>query len=61
MQTYAIYELIELFNGKMDMKKREVVKATNSETAIRKYLIGTSKKYENIRAYLFTDKIGGGV
>ena len=55
MQTYAIYELIELFNGKMDMRKREVVKATNSETAIRKYLIGTSKKYENMRAYLFTE------
>ena len=44
MKKYVVYELVKLFTGKLDMKKIDTVKATNSETAIRKALLGTQKE-----------------
>ena len=51
MRRYVVYELVDLFNGKKDLRKIDTVKATNSETAIRKALLGTQKEYKNMRAF----------
>ena len=53
MKTYAVYEIIKLFNGKLDMKKIDTVKATNSDTAIYKAMLGRNKKYKNMRAFQY--------
>lgn len=57
MKKYAVYEIIKLFNDKLDMRKIDTVKATNSDTAIRKALLGTRKEYKNMRAFEY----GGGL
>ena len=57
MKKYVIYEIVKLFTGKLDMRKIDTVKATNSDTAIRKALLGTQKEYKNMRAFEY----GGGL
>ena len=52
MKKYVVYEIVKLFNGKLDMKKIDTVKATNSDIAIKKALIGKKrdpkKKYFSV-------------
>lgn len=57
MRRYVVYELVDLFNGKKDLRKIDTVKATNSETAIRKALLGTQKEYKNMRAFEYSSRL----
>ena len=49
MKTYAVYEIRD--QEKLKLVKIDTVKAMTSESARRKAIIGTKKKYTSTRAY----------
>ena len=53
MKTYAVYEIRD--QEKLKLVKIDTVKAMTSESARRKAIIGTKKKYTNTRAYSYKD------
>ena len=55
MKTYAVYEKRDQEKLKL-VKIENNVKAMTSESARRKAIIGTTKEYDNTRAYPYQDK-----
>ena len=53
MKTYAVYEIRD--QEKLKLVKIDTVKAMTGESARRKAIIGTKKKYDNTRAYSYKD------
>ena len=54
MKTYAVYEIRD--QEKLKLVKIDTVKAMTGESARRKAIIGTTKKYDNTRAYPYQDR-----
>ena len=56
MKTYAVYEIRD--QEKLKLVKIDTVKAMTSESARRKAILGTKKKYDNTRAYSYIKQAG---
>ena len=56
MKTFAVYEIRD--QEKLKLVKIDVVKAMTQESARRKAIIGTKKKYDNTRAYPYVKQAG---
>ena len=54
MKTYAVYEKRD--QEKLKLVKIDTIKAMTSESARRKAIIGTTKQYDNTRAYPYQDR-----